>query len=359
MSGRSLQKAARELLHSRSAAARAARICAMVVLAQSVLFVVRAPFSSPDFDHLAMMRVDTDDTARYRNSTHVNGKALVSLLAQVVQTMKERIRLDDETLKGPERVAHLKRVSDDQFWTVKRTLEQVLPEARVVAPAAAPSERADAAPLPLPARYLAELHKVVLFDQWLPAGELTVWLSPLSDSEEDARYGGLNASLTSVCVTHRGRPQMAAVLASGTVHWGLYGRGNDLGLTVGPPMWELPERFGISIDSAAAGDLARRAFDEDVDLYRVANLDRNMLGALSVNVDGVLLTEPWPLRKLCTGHLFMRLYGGKVTDLAGREVQYPADGGSTEGTVFAALYYHQKMLQQVLDAKAGKNVTRE
>ena len=355
------QKTLRELLHSRSAAASVIRVCAIVVLVQSAVFVARAPFTARrGLDDLLAVEIVTDETAVYRNGSYVNGKALASLLAHLVDTMMKRVKLQDADVKGPERLAQLKRFSDDQFWTVKRSLEPVLPGVRIIAPPdVAPSERPESAAVALPSRYLPELHKVVLFDQWVPADQLTVWMSPLSDSHEEMRRGGLRHAMTSVCVTHRGRPLLAAVAARDRVHWGISGRGNDLALPVGAPIWAFPERFGIAVDSPEAEKLAKRAFFEDADVLLASNLDQNLLVALSADLDAVLLARPVPLRTLCTGHLFLRLFGGKVTDLAGAEVQYPPTGGETEGTVLAALYYHKRMLQQVLDAKMGKNITRE
>lgn len=367
----------RELLHSRSFAASVVRVCGMVVLAQCALMVVRVPLQQRPA-RPPLVYVNTDDTAVYRNASHVNMKALVSLLSELTLSLAERAAAqlqplaDSDQLHLPAGAQLVRQLSRQQVRAVRQTLAVVAPGAVVVADddgevgVGDGSDGPEPEAFPLPTKYRSDVHKVVLFEQWLRPEELTVWVSPLTDSARELANYQLSMVTMSVCISYRAHPQLA-VLAypfSGPppkLNWGLYGRGNDMQLTTAEPMRTYPDRFGINVNRRsdnASRQLALKAFYEDADLFEDGGVAHQLSGVRAGFTDAALYVDEFPLRQLCAPHLFLRLYGGRVTDHAGSEVSYGEGVRRSPKGLLSALYYYRRLLGHVTAALAGHALPR-
>lgn len=207
-----------------------------------------------------------------------------------------------------------------------------------------------------------EVDKIVTDDLLVPVDEIDVWIDPL-DATQEYTENLLHYVTTMVCVAVRGKPVMGVIHKpfDDVTAWGW--AGPDL---VSPVVSADVEKnhpkdhrdlslSRIIVSRSHSGrvhDVAEEAFGEKATVTPAGGAGYKSWEVLKGNQDAyvhVTLIKKWDI---CAGDAILRALGGKLTTLAGEDVDYsgrPAHE-KNEGGVLATMHDHNAYLDALKDA---------
>ena len=209
-----------------------------------------------------------------------------------------------------------------------------------------------------------DVDRIVVNDQLIAKDRVDVWIDPL-DATQEYTENLLHFVTTMVCVAVDGKPVMGVIYKpfDGVTAWGWHGPNyvspavkNDVAHS--KPNSDL-SKSRIIVSRSHAGkvhDVAEDAFGSQSEVTPAGGAGYKSWEVVKGQQDAyvhVTLIKKWDI---CAGDAILRSVGGKLTTLAGEDVDYggrPAHE-KNEGGVLATMHDHPAYLNALKDAIVSK-----
>lgn len=167
---------------------------------------------------------------------------------------------------------------------------------------------------------------------------------------------------TMVCVAVAGEPVIGVIHSpfSGQTAWAWVGQSMSeyLGELVKLPRLDAAEPV-ITISrshTAAAKDVARAAFGDNVNVLTAAGAGYKVLQVVANNATAYLHTSFIKKWDICAGHAILRALGGAMTTLNDEPISYgPSESEVNKDGLLATLADHEKYMERLSKYRSAQN----